>query len=217
MTRSSFLLDDDMAAYLSARTAPPSELEQALIEETAQLPEAGMQIAWEQAAFLRFLVAASRAKKILELGSFTGYSALAMASALPEGGTLTALVHIEEWTASARRYWEQAGVADKIDLHIGNAAEMLRAMPQEPTFDFVFIDADKPGYPEYLELTVPLLESGGVLVADNTLRRGRVIDSSDTTEGIEGVRRFNDAIAADERLESQLLPLWDGVTVAIKR
>ncbi len=217
MTRSSFLLDDEMAAYLSARTAPPSALEQALIEETAALPEAAMQIAWEQAAFLRFLVRASGAKRILELGSFTGYSALAMASALPADGTLTALDHSAEWTAIARRYWKQAGVDDRIDLHIGNAAALLRAMRPEPSFDFVFIDADKPGYPDYLTLTVPLLEPGGVLVADNTLRRGRVLDPAETSEGIAAVKRFNDELAADDRMDSQILPLWDGVTVAVKR
>jgi len=217
MARSSFLVDEQLAAYIADHVPVPSELEQALIDETGQLPKGGMQISPEEAAFLRFLVTASGAKRILEIGSFTGYSALAMASALPEDGTLTALDRSEEWTATARRYWEKAGLADRIDLHIGDGAEMLAAMPAEPTFDLAFIDADKPGYPQYLDLVVPRLNQGGILVADNTLRHGVIADPSETSESIEAVRRFNDAIAEDPRLDSQLLPLFDGLTVATKR
>jgi caffeoyl-CoA O-methyltransferase len=216
MSRQSFLLDEQLSAYIADHAPAPSPLELELIEETGPLEMAQMQISAEQAAFLRFLVTVSGANQILEIGSFTGYSALAMASALPADGTLITLDRSEEWTAIARKYWEQAGLSDRIDLRIGDAAESLAAMPEEPTFDLVFVDADKTGYPEYLELVVPRMNQGGVLVADNTLRRGLVADPEDTSESIEAVRRFNDRIAVDDRLEAQLLPLFDGLTVAIK-
>ncbi|GMQ85320.1 MAG: class I SAM-dependent methyltransferase [Acidimicrobiia bacterium] len=217
MTRRSFLPDDRLTAYIAGHTAAPSDLEQALIDETGELAEAGMQIGPEQAEFLRFLVRISGARAILEIGSFTGYSALAMASALPEGGSVVALDASEVWTNVARRYWEQAGLADRIDLRIGPAVESLAAMVEEPTFDLVFIDADKTGYPEYLSLVVPRLKSGGIVVADNTLRSGRVADPSDTSESIDAVRRFNRAAADDDRLDTQLLPLFDGLTIAVRR
>jgi len=217
MTRGSFLLDEQLSAYIADHAPGPDQLERELIEETSHLEMAGMQIGPEQAAFLRFLVRISGATRILEIGSFTGYSALAMASALPEGGTLTALDRSEEWTDIATRYWEKAGVADRIDLRIGDGAESLAAMPEEPTFDLAFIDADKTGYPEYLDLVVPRLNPGGILVADNTLRHGVVADPTETSESIEAVRRFNDAISTDPRIDAQLLPLFDGLTVAVKR
>jgi caffeoyl-CoA O-methyltransferase len=217
MSRSSFLLDDALAAYIAAHTPPPTDLEQALIDETVALPEGEMQISQEQASFLRFLVRVSGARHILEIGTFTGYSSLAMASALPEGGTLLALDASEEWTAIARRYWEKAGLADRIELRIGPAAESLEATPEEPTFDLAFIDADKTGYPEYLELVIPRMSPGGLIVADNTLRTGRVADPKNTTESIAAVRRFNRAAADDPRLETQVLPLFDGLTIAIKQ
>jgi len=217
MTRQSFLLDDRLTTYIADHTNAPDQLERALIAETAELPEAMMQIGPEQAEFLRFLVRISGAHAILEIGSFTGYSALAMASALPEGGTVVALDASEEWTNIARRYWEKAGLSDRIDLRIGPAAETLAAMPEEPTFDLAFIDADKTGYPEYLSLVVPRMKSGGIVVADNTLRSGKVADPSDTSESIEAVRRFNRAASDDDRLDTQLLPLFDGLTIAVKR
>jgi caffeoyl-CoA O-methyltransferase len=216
MSRSSFLLDEQLSAYVADHAPAPSPLERELIDETGHLEMGQMQISPEQAAFLRFLVTVSGASQILEIGSFTGYSALAMASALPSDGTLIALDRSEEWTAIAKRYWERAGLSDRIELRIGDAAESLAALPEEPTFDLVFVDADKTGYPEYLELVVPRMNQGGVLVADNTLRRGLVADPEDTSESIEAVRRFNDRIAVDDRLEAQLLPLFDGLTVAIK-
>jgi len=217
MTRRSFLLDDQLATYIADHTIAPDQLERALIAETAELSEAGMQISPQQAEFLRFLVRISGAHAILEIGSFTGYSALAMASALPEGGTVVALDASEEWTNIARRYWDKAGLSDRIDLRIGPAAETLAAMPEEPTFDLAFIDADKTGYPEYLSLVVPRMKSGGIVVADNTLRSGKVANPSDTSESIDAVRRFNRAASDDDRLDTQLLPLFDGLTIAVKR
>ncbi len=217
MSRQSFLLDDQLSAYIADHTPPPSELERALIDETAELAEADMQISLEQAAFLRFLIQVSGARDILEIGTFTGYSSLAMATALPENGSIIALDVSDEWTAIARRYWKKGGVEDRIDLRIGPATDSLRAMAEEPTFDLAFIDADKTGYPDYLELVIPRLNSGGVIVADNTLRRGRVADPDQAGESIDAVRRFNASAAADPRLDTQVLPLFDGLTVAVKR
>ena len=217
MSRRSFLLDDQLSAYVADHTPAPSELERALIDETAELAEANMQISTEQAAFLRFLVTVTGAEAVLEIGTFTGYSSLAMASALPDGGSIVALDVSEEWTSIARRYWKEAGVEDRIDLRIGPAAHSLRAMPEQPTFDLAFIDADKTGYPDYLELVVPLMRTNGVIVADNTLRSGKVADPEETGESIDAVRRFNDAAASDDRLDTQLLPLFDGLTVAVKK
>jgi len=217
MSRQSFLLDDQLSAYIADHTPPPSELERALIDETAELAEADMQISLEQAAFLRFLIQVSGARDILEIGTFTGYSSLAMATALPENGSIIALDVSDEWTAIACRYWKKGGVEDRIDLRIGPATDSLRAMAEEPTFDLAFIDADKTGYPDYLELVIPRLNSGGVIVADNTLRRGRVADPDQAGESIDAVRRFNASAAADPRLDTQVLPLFDGLTVAVKR
>jgi predicted O-methyltransferase YrrM len=217
MTRNHFLLTGQLADYVDAHSPQPTELEQRLIDETGKLAEWEMQIAFGQAAFLRFLIEVSGAERILEIGTFTGYSSLAMAQALPETGSIVALDVSEEWTAVARRYWKEAGVEDMIDLRIGPAAESLRAMPEEPVFDLAFIDADKTGYPEYWELVVPRVRSGGIIVADNTLRRGRVADPSETSEHIDAVRRFNDAAAGDDRVASMLLPVFDGMTIAVKR
>ncbi len=217
MSRQSFLLDDQLSAYIADHTPPPSELERALIDETAELAEADMQISLEQAAFLRFLIQVSGARDILEIGTFTGYSSLALAPALPENGSIIALDVSDEWTAIACRYWKKGGVEDRIDLRIGPATDSLRAMAEEPTFDLAFIDADKTGYPDYLELVIPRLNSGGVIVADNTLRRGRVADPDQAGESIDAVRRFNASAAADPRLDTQVLPLFDGLTVAVKR
>jgi caffeoyl-CoA O-methyltransferase len=137
-----------------------------------------------------------------------------MAEALTEGGTLVCCDVSREWTDIARRFWEAAGVADRIELRIGKAADTLLAMPAEPTFDLVFLDADKAGYPDYLELIVPLLQPGGLLVADNVLWSGRVVDPAATDASTEMLRRFNDLAAADPRLQTHLLPLYDGLLVA---
>ena len=217
MTRRSYLIDEQLAAYIAAHTAAPSDLERALIDQTAELEMGSMQISPEQAEFLRFLVRISGAERILEIGTFTGYSSLAMASVLPPGGSIVALDASEEWTATARRFWEKADVADRIDLRIGPAAESLRAIPEEPTFDLAFIDADKIGYPEYLSLVVPRMNDGGIIVADNTLRHGRVVDPTEEGESEKAIRAFNRAAADDDRLDTQVLPLFDGLTIAVKR
>ncbi len=217
MTRHSFLLDEQHESYLSARAPQPTSVQRDLIVETARLPTAGMQIAPEQGAFLQLLVKITGAQTILEVGTFTGYSALAMALVLPDDGRLIACDVSEEWTAIAQRHWKRAGVADRIELHIGPAAETIASLPSDLEFDMAFIDADKPGYVEYMELTVPRLRSGGLLVADNVLWDGRVVDGEADDHNTVALRNFNDAAKADERLWSQILPLFDGLLIAMKR
>jgi caffeoyl-CoA O-methyltransferase len=212
--RRDFLVGDDITAYVAAHTPAPDSIKEALIAETATLPDPGMQVSPQQGALLGLLVAATGARNVLEVGTFTGLSALCMAEALTEGGTLVCCDVSREWTDIARRFWEAAGVADRIDLRIGKAADTLLAMPAEPTFDLVFLDADKAGYPDYLELIVPLLQPGGLLVADNVLWSGRVVDPAATDASTEMLRRFNDLAAADPRLQTHLLPLYDGLLVA---
>jgi len=213
----SFLVDDALAAYLAAHSPTPTPLQLELIEETARLSNASMQIESAEATFLQFLVKVSGARSILEIGTFTGYSALAMASVLPTDGRLVACDVSGEWTSIGRSYWDRAGVTDKIDLRLGRAIETLTEMPEEPTFDLVFIDADKTNYPQYLDLVVLRLVTGGLLVADNTLWSGRVIDAGVDDADTVALRRFNAAAAADERLDTQLLPLFDGLLIAVKR
>ena len=188
-----------------------------VIEETARhYPELSrMQIHPLQGPFLALLMKLIGAKKVLEIGTFTGLSSLWMAEALPEGGHLVCCDLSEEYTAHARRAWEEAGVADRITLLIGSARDTLSRL--EGPFDMAFLDADKPNYPLYLESLTQLVTSGGVIVADNTLWSGRVIDAADQTPETTGIRRFNDAVAASPDLEAVLLPFADGVTVIRRR
>ena len=190
-----------------------------LREETAALPEAQMQIAPEQGQFLHLLVGLTGAKRIIEIGTFTGYSALWMARALPEDGRLVACDVSEEWTAIARRYWEEAGVAERIDLRIAPALETLDTLLEEERghYDLAFIDADKANYEAYYEACLKLLDSTGLVVVDNTLWSGRVIDPAVDDEDTVAIRRFNDKLHADERVDLSLLPLADGLTLARKR
>lgn len=214
MTRSSFMLDEALATYVRDHSAPMDPIAQGLIDETALLPMAGMQVAPEQGTFLKLLVQLTGAASVLEIGTFTGFSALCMARGLPEGGRLVACDVSVEWTSIGRRYWEEAGVAGRIDLRIGPALDTLAAMPADTAFDLVFLDADKPGYPEYFEAVADRVRHGGLLIADNVLRHGRVIDGDSASESMQAVREFNDAVAADERFEVVLLAAFDGLTFA---
>ncbi|WP_103503802.1 MULTISPECIES: O-methyltransferase [unclassified Streptomyces] len=205
--------------YLIDHATPADEVLRDLAEETHRsLPQrAGMQITQDEGTFLTLLVRLTGARQAVEVGTFTGYSSISIARALPEGGRLTACDVSEEWTSIARRYWERAGVSDKIDLRIGPAADTLRALPQEEYLDFAFIDADKTGYAVYYEELLARLRPGGVIVLDNTLQSGRVVDEADQSESVVAIREVNDAIAADRRVESVLLSVRDGVTVVRKR
>jgi caffeoyl-CoA O-methyltransferase len=213
----SFFLTPEMHAYVLAHGTPPDAVQQALIDETAQLPMAMMQISPEQGAFMTLLTRAIGAKQAVEVGTFTGYSAIAIARGLPDDGHLLCCDVSEEWTSVARRAWLDAGVADKIDLVLAPAAETLRALPQEEQFDLAFIDADKPAYPTYYEEIVTRLRPNGVILVDNTLQGGRIIDPDAQDDSVVAMRAFNDLVAADDRVESALLTLGDGLTVLRKR
>jgi caffeoyl-CoA O-methyltransferase len=208
------MLDEALTEYVRVHSAPMDPIAQALIDETSLLPNAGMQVAPEQGSFLKLLVQLTGAASVLEIGTFTGFSALCMARGLPEGGRLIACDVSDEWTSIGRRYWERAGVADRIDLRIGPALDTLAAMSDDIMFDLVFLDADKPGYPDYFAAVADRVKPGGVLIADNVLRHGRVIDGDSKSESVQAIREFNDAVAADERFEVVLLAAYDGLTFA---
>ena len=179
-----------------------------------------MQIGPEQGQFMALLVELMGARKTLEVGTFTGYSALAVALALPEVGRLVACDISEEWTAMGRRYWEEAGVAHKIDLRLAPALETLDELLTEGsagTFDFAFIDADKEGYDAYYERSLKLIRTGGLIAFDNTLWEGKVVDPTATDVDTEAIRAINTKLAGDERVTLSLLPVGDGLTLARKR
>ena len=210
-------LDDVLYEYLLAHRSPDDEVVRELREETARLGRhAVMQIAPDQATFLRILVAAIGARRAVEVGTFTGFSALAIARGLPRDGRLLCLDVSEEWTRIARRAWVKAGVADRIELRIGPAAESLRALPDEPGFDFAFIDADKKGYPVYWDEIVRRLRPGGLIAADNVLWEGEVVQPEQQGEDVVAIRGFNELVLADPRVESVMLALADGLTLARK-
>ena len=215
----SFFLSPDISEYLVRHGTPPDELQARLIAETRELgPIAGMQVSPEQGAFMTVLARLIDARRALEVGTFTGYSALCLARGLPDDGCLVCCDVNEAWTAIGRRYWAEAGVAGKIDLRLGPAADTLRAMPVEPPLDLAFIDADKPNYPVYWEEILRRLRPGGAILVDNVLWGGRVVDRPQASdENLAAILRFNDMVAADERVDRVMLPISDGLTLARKR
>jgi caffeoyl-CoA O-methyltransferase len=216
VTRSTESISPELHAYVVEHSAPVDEVLADLAEETARLfPEhRGMQIGPEQGAFTTLLTRVCGARDVVEIGTFTGYSSICFARGLPEDGRLLALDVSEEWTSVARRYWERAGVADMITLRLGPALESLRALPEEPQFDLAFVDADKEGYVGYWEELVPRVRAGGLILADNTLSHGRVVDPENTSSAVQGIRDFNDRLVADDRVTQVLLPIGDGLTLA---
>lgn len=218
MTRTSEGLTPELHSYIVAHSDPVDPVLADLSEETARLfPDSkGMQIGPEQGVFTTLLTRLSGARNVVEIGTFTGYSSICFARGLPDDGTLLALDISEEWTSVARRYWERAGVSDKIELRIGPALESLRALPEDTRFDLAFLDADKTGYLDYWEELVPRIRPGGLLLADNTLSHGRVIDPEQTAPHVQGIRDFNDRLVADDRVSQVLPPLGDGLTLARK-
>ncbi|MFI7250548.1 O-methyltransferase [Micromonospora chalcea] len=214
MTTKPLPLTPELHAYLVAHGSAPDEIVRELAEETrAALPaEAVMQVAPEQAAFLTFLTRLLGVRQAVEVGTFTGLSSLAIARGLAEGGRLTCFDISEEYTGVARRYWQRAGVQDRIELRIGPAAETLRELPRERYLDFAFIDADKVGYPIYWDELVPRMRPGAVIAVDNTLRDGRVLAPRNADD--RAIAAFNDAVIADVRVEAVMLPIADGVTLA---
>ncbi len=210
-------LDPSLYEYLLANRTPDDDIVRELRDETARLGgHADMQISPDQATFLRILVNAIGSRRAIEVGTFTGLSALAIARGLPPGGHLLCLDVSEEWTKVARRYWAKAGVAERIELRVGPAAETLRALPESPPYDFAFIDADKKGYPVYWEEILRRLRPGGLVAVDNVLWDGDVVRPMKRGEDVEAIRRFNDMARADARVESVMLPVADGLTLARK-
>lgn len=207
-------LDEALQAYVAAHSSPPDEIQCALIERTEALGSvSGMQIAPEQGEFLTMLTELVGARFAVEVGTFTGYSALAIARGLAPGGRLLCCDVSHEWTSIAREHWELAGVADRIDLRVAPAIETLRALPSDVEVDLAFIDADKPGYVDYYEELLARLSPTGVMCVDNTLWSGAVIDDEVTDESTVAIRRFNDHVAADERTRQVMLPIGDGLTM----
>lgn len=204
--------------YLVAHGAPPDPVARRLIEATAELGGiAMMQIAPEQGAFMSWLARTLGAKRAVEVGVFTGYSTLCLARGLPDDGRVLALDVNAEWTAIGRRHWEQAGVAHKIELRLGPALDALRALAKQPAFDLAFIDADKTGYAGYVEEILPRLRTGGVILVDNVLWGGSVVDPARQDRDTLAIRAFNDAMARDPRVDAVMIPLSDGLTLLRKR
>jgi caffeoyl-CoA O-methyltransferase len=218
MANRSWLLDDAVADYASAHTSPADPLVADLRTKTEEVAGqlAVMQIGDDQARFMEVLARATGAKRAIEIGTFTGYSAYAVARGMGADGRLLCCDVSEEWTAIARDFWRQAGVADRIELRIAPAIETLKSLPDEETFDFAFVDADKTGYVDYFRELVPRMKVGGLLLADNTLQGGRVADPSKDDESVVAIRAFNDAVLAEPRVVAVLLPIGDGVTIIQK-
>ncbi|HEX3823675.1 MAG TPA: O-methyltransferase [Mycobacteriales bacterium] len=204
--------------YLLTHCTGADDVLRDLADETRRATDAaGMQISHDEGDLLTMLARLVGARNAVEVGVFTGYSSICIARGMAPGARLLACDVSEEWTSIARRYWERAGLTDRIDLRIGSAAETLRALPDDPTIDFAFIDADKVGYPTYYEELVKRMRPGGLIVLDNVLRNGNVLDETSQNEADVVMRRLNDAIAGDERVDSVMLPVRDGVTLAQKR
>ena len=210
-------LTDDLRDYLWQKGMKEHPVLEELREETAQLPESVMQICPEQGALMANLVRLMSAKKTLEIGTFTGYSALAVALALPEDGKIVACDISEEWTAIGKKKWEQAGVAEKIELRIGTALGTLEELiqdGQQGSFDFAFIDADKANYLDYYKMCLKLVRKGGVVAIDNVLWSGSVINAEINDVDTVAIRELNEFLAKDERVSLSMVPVGDGLTLA---
>ena len=214
----SFFLGEALHDYVLAHTTAGDAVDGSLSDATRELGDAArMQVARDQGMFLSMLVSAVRPRLAVEVGTFTGASALAIARALPDGGRLLCCDVSEEWTAIARRHWEAAGVSDRIDLVIAPAIQTLRALPDDTPVDFAFIDADKTGYLAYYEELVPRLSDHGLLVVDNVLWSGRVMDPSVFDDDTVALREFNSRVMTDDRVDVVMLSVGDGVSVARRR
>ncbi len=220
MSNRSIVLDDPLYEYLLSVSLRESDVLRRLREETAALPQHNMQIAPEQGQFMALLAELIGARKCLEIGTFTGYSALAVAAALPPDGTLVTCDISEDFTARAQPFWRQAGVAGRIDLRIGPALDTLDALiadGEAGSFDFAFIDADKANYQGYFQRVLDLVRRGGLICVDNVLWHGAVVDPARNDEDTEAIRAFNASLARDPRVSLSLVPIGDGLTLARKR
>jgi predicted O-methyltransferase YrrM len=220
MSRDTINVTGDLIAYIRSVGVHEDADLAALREETARHPHAMMQIAPEQGAFMGLLVRLLGARKTLEVGVFTGYSAMVVAKAMGPEGRVLALDVSEEFTAVARRHWANAGVADRIELRLKPAAESLKELLETgaaETFDFAFIDADKASYDTYYEYALKLVRRGGLIAIDNVLWNGQVIDPSDQSADTVAIRTLNKKVHADSRVNAVLIPIGDGLTLALKR
>lgn len=219
MSNRTISIDDNLYEYLLDVSLREHEVLQELRAETMTLEMSNMQIAPEQGQFMGLLLQLTGARRYLEIGTFTGYSALACALAMGEQGKVDALDLSREWTAIAQHYWERAGVRDRIELHLAPALETLRRLSgsQAGHFDAVFIDADKTEYADYIEYSHALLRVGGFMMIDNVLWGGAVADESEQDDDTRAIRAVNTALAADERWDISLVPIGDGLTLARKR
>jgi caffeoyl-CoA O-methyltransferase len=211
-------LDEGLYSYLVEHGSRQDDVLRRLAEETEAMGDiAVMQIGADQGAFMTLFVKAIGARRALEVGTFTGYSAICIARGLPVDGELVACELSEEYAATARRYFEEAGVADRIDLRLGPALETLRAMPEGEDFDFAFIDANKDEYLAYYEECLTRIRRGGVIAIDNVLGAGRVLDPDPDDEMALGIVELNERLVADERVDLAMVPIADGLTLALKR
>jgi caffeoyl-CoA O-methyltransferase len=211
-------MTEQLYDYIKRHTSGEDPLLAELAAETRKLGGvSGMQIDSVQGAFMALLVRATGARSALELGTFTGYSAICVARALPSDGRLLCCDVSQEWTAIARRYWERAGLTHKITLKLAPALETLRALPPDTSFDFTFIDADKEQYPTYYEEVLKRTRPNGLIVLDNVLQRGQVAETRAASANLAGIRAVNDLIARDERVDAVMLPLADGITIVRKK
>jgi len=213
--------DEKLFQYVEKNTPPEPALYKRLRYETLELGSISeMQISWVQGRFMQLLVRLIGAAKYLEVGVFTGYSTLAVAEAMAEDGKITALDISEEWTAVGQRYWAEAGVENKIDLNLGDALNAMQALLDDgkaETYDLAFIDADKPNIPNYFDYCLKLLRPGGLVIVDNVLWSGAVIDPDDQSEDTLAIRSFNEAILKDDRVFYSLIPVGDGLVLAQKK
>jgi len=219
MSRSTLGLSDELQAYLRAVGMREDAHLAALREETASHPMAQMQISPEQGQLMHLLIKLLGARKTLEIGVFTGYSAMVVAKAMGLGGRVVGLDISEEYTNVAKAHWKKAGVADRIDLRIAPALETLKKLienGESGSFDFAFIDADKANYVSYFDNCYALVRKGGIIAFDNVLWSGRVIDPKDTTDDTVGIRALNKKLHDDKRVEVSMVPIGDGLTLALK-
>ena len=217
MTRRTLALSDRLHSYVLNHSLREHPALRELRERTGKLADADMQIAPEQGAFLTLFTRILGAKHAVEVGTFTGYSALCIARGLPADGKLICCDVSDEWTSIGRPYWEKAGVASRIDLRIAPASETLAALPEDEVIDFAFIDADKTGYRDYYEALLARLRPGGLIAVDNVLWMGAVIDPDKNDESTVAIRAFNDRACRDERFDCVMLPISDGLTLLRKR
>jgi predicted O-methyltransferase YrrM len=220
MSRSSIGLDQRLNDYVVKSGQPEHPAQRELRKLTGKMPEGSMQISADQGQFLAFMARLIGARTTLEVGTFTGYSALTVALALPKGGKVVACDISEEWTSIARKYWKAAGIADRIELRIGPAAATLKALEKEGhrgRFDMAFIDADKGGYDSYYESALRLVRAGGLIAFDNMLWSGQVADPKVRDGDTRNIRALNAKISADERVDRVLVPIGDGMMLARRR